>query len=277
MGKRGTIDKEYRRAILDSRCIVQDLEKADGNEAETRRRVERIFESLMGYDTFKHLSRERAVRGAGETEHVDFAIQLESGEEAKPIIMVEIKRVNVDLAPKKHLKQISSYAINAGCEWLLLTNSKEWRLHHVAYGQPPETKHIFTWNLLTDDVNLLAERFSLLSYKSVRKGVLDDLWQKTNVLLPRNMLESILCENSIKVLRWEIRRKTSVMVSPEDIITALRRLLNETALAEMGDVKVILPERNIKQQRRKVKEEKPQEDKKAPEEEEPSKKPKEPT
>ena len=68
------------------------------NEAETRRRIERLLENLMGYDTFKHLSRERAVRGVGETEHVDFTIQLEDGEKAKPEIMVEIKRVCVNLA-----------------------------------------------------------------------------------------------------------------------------------------------------------------------------------
>ena len=62
-----------------------------------------------------HLSRERAVRGAGETEHVDFAIQLERGPDARPMVMVELKRVGIELA-KKHLKQVTSYAINAGCE-----------------------------------------------------------------------------------------------------------------------------------------------------------------
>ena len=71
-----SVDKETRRAILDARRMIVEAEKADCNEAETRRRIERIFENLMGYDAFKHLSRERAVRGAGETEHVDFAIQL---------------------------------------------------------------------------------------------------------------------------------------------------------------------------------------------------------
>ena len=94
--------------------MVQALEKSDGNEAETRRRIERIFESVMGYDPFKHLSRERAVRGAGETEHVDFAIELEEGDAAKPVVMVEIKRVNVDLAPK-HLRQVSSLGANGYC------------------------------------------------------------------------------------------------------------------------------------------------------------------
>lgn len=76
-------EKEKRPAIRDARATVEQAVKADVNEAETRRRIERTFENVMGYDPFVHLSRERAVRGAGETEHVDFAVQLEAGDNAR--------------------------------------------------------------------------------------------------------------------------------------------------------------------------------------------------
>ena len=239
---RTKIDKEVRRNILDARRIIQEAQKADCNEAETRRRIERIFETLMGYDVFKHMSRERAVRGAGETEHVDFAIQLEEGETAKPIIMVEIKRVNVDLAPK-HLKQVSSYAINAGCEWIILTNSRDWRLYHVSFGQPPITKLIHSWDILTDDVSVLAQRFNLVSYRNVKKGVLDEVWRKSNILSPHNLLQAILSEHSIKLLRRELRKNSGVSLSLEDIVSGIRRLLNEAALTELENVRLSLPER----------------------------------
>ena len=246
-----SIDKNSRRAILDARRMIQEAEKDDCNEAETRRRIERMFESLMGYDVFKHLSRERAVRGAGETEHVDFAIQLGQGEKAKPAIMLEIKRVNVDLA-RKHLKQVSSYAINAGCEWILLTNSKEWKLYHVSFGQPPVTKLIHSWNILTDDVSVLAKRFELISFKSIRKGTLDEVWEKTNVLTPRNLLQAVLSEDSIRLLRRELRKESGVLLSPEDILSGIRRLLNETALTELENVRVSLPEQKQQRRRKKV-------------------------
>ncbi len=239
---RTALDKETKRRILDARSMIQAAEKADCNEAETRRRIERIFESLMGYDAFKHMSRERAVRGAGETEHVDFAIQLDEGDTAKPEIMVEIKRVCVDLAPK-HLKQVSSYAINAGSEWILLTNSKEWRLYHVSFGQPPVTKLIHAWNILTDDIGVLAKRFEIISYKNVKKAGLDDLWQKTNVLHPRNLLQAILSEPSLNALRRELRKDSGVLLSPEEIVSGVRRLLNETALTELENVRISIPER----------------------------------
>lgn len=238
---RRPLDRETKRAILDARSMIQAAEKADCNEAETRRRIERIFESLMGYDAFRHLSRERAVRGAGETEHVDFAIQLDDGDTATPEIMIEIKRVCVDLAPM-HLRQVSSYAINAGCEWILLTNAKEWRLYHVSFGQPPVTKLIHGWNILTDDVSLLAKRFELISYKNLKKGGLDDLWQKTNVLHPRNLLQAILSEPSLKAIRRELRKDSGVLLSPEEIVSGVRRLLNETALSELENARISIPE-----------------------------------
>jgi hypothetical protein len=237
---RGGIDAKVRRAILDARNIITEGQKTDCNEAETRRRIERIFETVMGYDAFKHLSRERAVRGAGETEHVDFSIQLEGGDNVKPEIMVEIKRICIDLAPK-HLKQVSSYAINAGCEWILLTNAREWRLYHVSFGQPPITKLIYSWNLLTDDVSALARSFESVSYKSLKKGMLNDLWQKTNVLYPRNVLQAILSSNSLKVLRHELRKESGVLLSPEEILAGVRRLLNESALSELEGVQLSFP------------------------------------
>ncbi len=239
---RKTIDRDTKKAIVAAQQMIEEVHQADGNEAETRRRVERIFDSMMGYDPFKHLSREHAVRGAGETEHVDFAIHVDGSTESSPNIMVELKRVGVDLAPK-HLKQVSSYAINAGCEWILLTNGREWRVYHVSFGQPPETKLLKSWHLLTDDAAVLAECFGLISFKSVRKGALDKLWQKSNVLTARNVLAAILSEGSIALLRRELKRSSDVPIAPEDVVAGVRRLLNEAALAELSSIRISLPER----------------------------------
>ena len=249
---RSTIDPEVRSALRRCRRMMKEAEKDDCNEAETRRRIERIFDTVMGYDVLKHLSRERAVRGAGETEHVDFAVQLSEDSDAAPAIMVEIKRIGVDLKPK-HLKQVSSYAINAGCEWTILTNGRDWRLYHITYGQPPVTKLVRAWDLLTDEFVDLASAFDIVSFKRVRKGSLDDLWQKTNVLLPRNMLQAILSEGPMKSIRRELRKSTGVLVPLEDVVHGLRRLLNESALNELEDIRVSLPPKRSKKRRSKPK------------------------
>lgn len=241
-------EKEKRRAIRECRSIIQQAEKSDVNEAETRRRIERVFENVMGFDPFLHLSRESAIRGSGETEHVDFSVHLEDAEDARPVIMVEIKRVVVDLA-RKHLKQIASYAIDAGCEWALLTNGREWRLYHVVFAQPPETREVRSWNLLTDDTADLVEAFDLISLRSLKRGSLNELWQKTSVLLPRNLLEAIVCEDTIRSIRRQLRKKSGVLLQPEDILMGFRCLLNESASAQLKDVEISLPRKRRSRRR----------------------------
>ncbi len=245
---RQKLDKEVRKALLNARKMIEAVAKADGNEAETRRRVERIFDSLMGYDTLKHITREHAVHGVGDTEYCDFAIQLDNKESSVPIMLVELKRVNIDLK-QKHLKQAASYAINIGCEWALLTNGKDWKLYHISFAQPPQTKLIDSWNLIDDDPTKLAEKFNLIGYKNIRRGGLARLWEKSNVLTAHNILKVILSEGSIKLIRRELKKVTDVTVSPEELVGAIRRLLNEAAVAEMEKIKISLPEK--KQRRRK--------------------------
>ena len=249
--KRKVIDKDVRRQINDAKRIIESAMKADGNEAETRRRVERIFEKLMGYDVFKHLSRERAIRGAGETEHVDFAIQLESGPDAEPDIMVELKRVGVNLA-LKHLKQVTSYAINSGCEWVLLTNGREWKLYHVEFGQPPKTKLIEHWNLLEDNVADLAKKFELISYKPIKKGILKKLWEKATVLSPDSLLAALVSPDSIKALSRVLRKNTGVSVDTDDLVKGIGKLLNEVAGIELSKIKIIAPEKKRGQRKTKI-------------------------
>ncbi len=237
---RQKLDREVRKAIVNARNMIEVVAKADGNEAETRRRVERIFGSLMGYNVLKHISREHAVHGVGDTEYCDFAIQLDNKESSVPIMLVELKRVNVDLMTK-HLKQVSSYAINMGCEWVLLTNGKDWKLYHISFGKPPQTKLIDFWNLISDAPVILAEKFELVSYKNIKKGGLARLWEKSNVLTPQNILKNILSEESMRLIRRGIKKATGVAVSPEEIVGAIRHLLNEAAIAEMEKIKISLP------------------------------------
>ncbi len=239
---RQKLDKAVRKAIKDARNLIEDVAKSDGNEAETRKRVERILEWLMGYDVFRHVTREHAVHGAGNTEHCDFAIQVDNsaGASSSPDMIVELKKVNIDLT-RRHLKQVAGYAIDMGCEWALLTNGRDWQLYHITFDKPPQTKLIESWNLVTDDPVTLAQKFEIISYRNVKRGGLDRLWEKRNVLTPRNILSVILSEDSIRLIRRELRRVTDIPVSPEEIVGAVRHLLNEAAVTEMSKIKISLP------------------------------------
>lgn len=234
------IPKEQRKAIRNARKMVDEAMKMDANEAETRRRVERIFEGVMGYDVLKHLSRERAVRGAGETEHVDFVIQTEPGPDAQPMVMLELKRVGVELA-KKHLKQVTSYAINAGCEWILLTNGWEWKVYHVEFGQPPQVEILATWNLLEDKIDELAKKFEIISYRSVKRNGLDKTWRRVKVLAPKSLLAAICTEDTLRFIRRNLRKNTEILVNNEEVYVGISKLLNEAAAAAMSSIKLPKP------------------------------------
>lgn len=236
-----SLDKDIKKAIFEARNLVEDIAKADSNEAETRKRIDYILEKLMGYDTFKHITQEYAIRGSGDTVHCDIAIQIDR-ETAKPDMLVEVKKVNIDLA-LKHIRQAASYAIDIGCEWILLTNSRDWKLYHIAFGKPPQTKLIESWNLLNDDPLVLAKKFEIIGYKNVKNKGLDALWGVMNVLTTGNMLKVILSEESIKLYQRRLKKAAGIPISPEDIVGSFRHLLNEAALSEMGNIKISLPAR----------------------------------
>ena len=237
---RKKVDPAVKRAIKEVRKLVEDIRAKDGNEAQTRRRIERVFTQVMGYDEFDHLTREFAIKGAGETEHVDFAIKIESDPDAKPVILVEIKRVGINLS-SKHLRQASSYAIDHGCDWALLTNGKEWQLHHVEFGKPPTTTLIQKWDFLDDDINSVAGKFDLICYQNVKRGELDKLWDVTKAMQGANLLSAILSEESLSVIRRQLRKTTGVFAAPEEVVRGIRKMLNEAALAEMGKLQFTFP------------------------------------
>ena len=245
---RQKLDKEVRKTILKTRKLVEDITQKDANEDETRTRIHDIFGTLMGYDRYKHITMEYAIHGTGETVHCDLAIQIDHEESSKPEFLVEIKRVNIDLAPK-HIRQAASYAIDIGCEWVLLTNSREWKLYHISFGQPPQTKLVESWHLINDDPVTLAEKFALIGYKNIKRSGLARLWEKSNVLTPQNILNIILSPQSIRSIRRELKKTTEVTVSPEEIVGAIRYMLNEAAVGEMEKLRICLPEKKQRRHR----------------------------
>jgi len=63
------LDRETRKALLNARSLIEAIAKADSNEAETRKRIDHIFEALMGYDTFKHITQEYALLSNSTANH----------------------------------------------------------------------------------------------------------------------------------------------------------------------------------------------------------------
>ncbi len=219
--------------IKAARKLVNDIVDTDANEAETRKRLERIFTDILGYDAFNELSREKAIRGHGLTEHVDFAIKIDNDFK----FFVELKRVNLPLSDK-FVKQAAHYAIDSGLNWVVLTNLVHWQIHHIEFAQPPKTTLLSEFNFLEDDLDKLEKDLSVLTRRSMKKGQLDVLWSITQSLSTENLLQAILAQDTIRLIRRNIRKETDALVSIEDIVSALKKMLNEKALKQINDLRI---------------------------------------
>jgi hypothetical protein len=113
---------------------------------------------------------------------------------------------------------------------------------------------------------VLADKFNLVCYKSLKKDSLKQAWIKSNILTNYNILKAILSENSISLIRRYLSRtKKGVSVSPEEVVGAIKRLLNENALSELDNIKISLGTKKPKKtttspKRTEIKEEIKQED-----------------
>jgi hypothetical protein len=127
--------KKYSKALL-------DLRDRDANEADTRLFITDFLCDALGYDKYCELSTEYRVKG----EYVDYGIRLDNDMTA----FIEVKRLNTKLGPK-HLRQVQSYAVNEGVEWIFLTNGAQWQVYHLSGGLPLVTDLALDVDLLSED------------------------------------------------------------------------------------------------------------------------------
>jgi predicted type IV restriction endonuclease len=217
--------------ITRGRQILKRALEQDQNEADTRRGIERVLEGVCGLDPLENLSRESAVRGAGETEYVDFVLLIKG--EIK--MMIEVKRIGLSLAPK-HLNQLSKYTFDKGCQWALLTNGKQWRLLGASYGQPPKLTEILRWDFLEDKPDRIAECMQYLTLRSIKKNELEALWERRIATLPENVLSALMGNKVLNEVRREIFKNTNSKVQVEDVADGIRHLLNDKNLSRLDEL-----------------------------------------
>jgi len=72
------------------------------------------------------------------------------------------------------------------------------------------------------------------------------------------LLSQILSEDSIRRLKNSIRKEAGVSLHPEDIVAAIRKLLNDQAGTLMDQMKISLPERKPRRSRKKTEDAQPE-------------------
>ena len=197
---------------------LADLVARDANEGDTRLLVTDMLCDGFGFDKYSELTTEYRVKG----EFADYGIRLEKD----LIAFLEVKRVNTRLS-SKHLRQVESYAVNEGVEWVILTSGVVWQVYHITGGLPVVVDLALEVDLLGEETNTQkANQLYYLTKESLKRRQIDSLWQAKRATSPKS-LASVLCsENVVTAIRRELKRATGQSVTDEEVV----RLLNHTVL-----------------------------------------------
>jgi len=210
--------ERMKAAIKKFNKPLADLVARDANEGDTRLLVTDMLCEGFGFDKYSELTTEYRVKG----EFADYGIRLDKD----LIAFLEVKRVATKLAAK-HLRQVETYAVNEGVEWVILTSGVVWQVYHITGGLPIVVDLALDVDLFGEET--LAQKANQLYYltkESLKRRQIDSLWQAKRATSPKSLARVLCSENVVTSIRKELKRTTGQSVTDPEVV----RLLNATVL-----------------------------------------------
>jgi len=208
-----TVRERIRASVRKFQRPLADLITREANEADTRLLVTDFLCDTLGFDKYTDLSTEFRVKN----EYADYGLRLEGDLFA----FLEVKRVGTKLGTK-HLRQVQSYAVNEGVEWIILTNAAQWQVYHLSGGLPIIMDLVMEIDLIDDDAGHKAQLF-YLTREAFKKGKLAELWLAKRATSPKSLKQIILSPSVIEAIRKELKKTTGYNVSPDEVATLVAR------------------------------------------------------
>ena len=193
-----------------------ELVSRDANEGDTRLLITDFLCEALGYDKFEDLTTEYAVR----YEFADYGIRINK----QLIAFIEVKRAAQQLS-SKHLRQVETYAVKEGLEWLILTNGQMWQVYHVtaATGRPVQTELLFETDLLGDETPAKkTDKLFLIHREALKKNAIADEWRKRAATSPTAIARALVSESVVDAIRKEIRSHTRFNADGGDLERLIR-------------------------------------------------------
>jgi hypothetical protein len=199
--------RKYQKLFADAR--VRDV-----NESDTVVIVSDFLSDVLGYDKYKDLTTEFAIRCT----FCDLAIKFDG----KLSYLIEVKSIGTDLK-ENHVRQAVDYGAKQGCEWVILTNGAEWKAYRIRYEQPLDYDLAFSVDLLATDAKL-SEQLQLLSLIAKESGSgkeIDRFWQHKEATSRYVIAQLFLQDSILGVVRRELRKLSPGVKVDRDELTAL--------------------------------------------------------
>lgn len=201
------------------------------NEADTVQRLIKVFEEVFGYDLMTEISREAHMKN----KYVDIALKIDGTIK----LLVEVKAAGETLRDR-HIEQAQNYASNNNYRWVLLTNGVVWNLYHLTFEEGIESEQVFSVDLSEEEhFSASAERLSIIHKLSIKKGELEQYWERSTALGPKQIHKALFNEQILGLIRREIRRQSGVLIDIEDLAAAIYAMLTQEAQVQIGPMKVI--------------------------------------
>jgi hypothetical protein len=141
------------------------------------------------------------------------------------VFFIEAKALDEDLNDRRWACQILGYAMEAGVEWVVLTNGDEYRIYNAHALVPFEGK-LFRTVWVSGDVSEAADALRLLTKEELRRKSLAALWRAQSI------------DN-------RVRGGLDALFEPEPSPWLVRRLANSIEGLTQGDVKAALSRARI--------------------------------
>jgi hypothetical protein len=205
--------QQYRKRYLKEDFLALD-------ESATRIMINFLLTQVLEYEELIDIKTEFRIKG----EYADYVIELKN----KKKFVVEVKSIQIDLS-EKHLKQSLNYAANEGIDWIILLNGRQLQVHKVFFEKPIRTQLLFSINFLdTTSLKEGVELIHLISKKATEKELLEDYWKKYEASSPKNLAKYLYSETVVKYLRRELKNKTGIQFSEENISDSLYKIIIES-------------------------------------------------
>jgi hypothetical protein len=228
------MEKELKKQLKKFAGFFREAQTQGRKEADNVMYVVQFYKEALGYDIFTEISKEFQIK----EKYCDIAIKLQGQVE----ILTEVKQPGMRLADR-HIEQAETYAMKSGTKWVMLTNGLEWKLFHISFSDTEgvERAVVFRTDFLKeldekpDDV---AEKFALLQKKNYLKGDLEKYWTRKTMLEPEALAQGLFSHTVLRALNREINRGAEAKVSFEDIVKALKNMLDKQVLVDLADIKI---------------------------------------
>jgi len=183
--------------------VLVAAQQREASESDTVIIITAILSEIFGYDPFKEITSEIAIRGT----YCDLATKFDANIQS----LIEAKAINQKLQ-ESHVTQAVGYASTKGVDWVVLTSGMVWQVYKVTFTKPIDREKVVEIDFLQLDYHKPddLEALFLLTKESWQKSALSDYYDKNQALSPFTIGQVLLTEPVLAVIRRELKR-----ISPE--------------------------------------------------------------